>query len=123
MAAPYPSGFPIPPNSGPAPASLGDAASVTWLRQVVAIARTMLQGKLNAVLGITLVNGATSTVIQDPRITVTSALFLQPLTAHAWALNVGATPILPTLQNTGIVTFTHASTANTDQNFNLLIIG
>jgi hypothetical protein len=123
MSATFPAGYASAPLGGKVPASLADAADRSWVRRIVQAVNQLLQGKLNASLAVTLSNGATSTTVKDARLSATSTLLLQPLTAHAGALLYASPYVLITSQQVGQVVFAHASTANTDQNFNLLIIG
>ena len=123
MAAPYPAGYQAVPLGGTVPASLADAADAGWVARIARAVSGLLQGKLNASIAVTLANGATATTIKDPRISASSVLLLQPLTAHAAALAFAAPYVLTSAQQSGQVTFNHASTAFTDQTFNLLIIG
>lgn len=124
MTAPYPAGYQSVPDGGSPPASLGDAAERGWVQRIARAVTGLLQGKMNAVLpGVRLLDGATTTTIFDARISATSGLYLQPMTAHAGALLYGAPYVLVTTQKSGEVVFTHANTAFADQRFNLLIIG
>jgi hypothetical protein len=123
MTATPSSGYPTVPLGGSAPKTLADAADKGWVQRIARAVAGLLQGKLNASLAVTLANGATSTTIKDARISATSALLLQPLTAHACALLFAAPYVLISAQQSGQVVFAHANTAFTDQTFNLLIIG
>jgi hypothetical protein len=123
MAATPPTGYPTVPLGGRAPDSLHGAADKSWVARIARAVAALLQGKFNAALAITLASGAASTTIQDARISATSTLLLQPLTAHAAALAYASPYVLITAQQSGQVAFAHANTANTDQTFNLLIIG
>lgn len=116
-------GYPPAPTGGKAVTRLDDAASVAWVRRVVDIVNNLLMGKQNVVLPITLVAGVASTTIIDGRITASSSLLLQPLTAHAAAALYGAPYVLVSAQQSGSVTFAHVNDANADKNFNLLILG
>jgi hypothetical protein len=77
-------------------------------------------GKMNAVLDVTLAPGATSTVVQDPRIGVFSFIGFMALTANA---NSALPSLFCSPSVNGSVTLHHASSPNTDQQFRLLIIG
>jgi len=123
MTAPPPTGFATVPLGGQVPEKLGDAASKSWVRQIAAKVNSLLQGKANASLAITLAESAASTAVVDARIAATSMLLLQPLTAHAAALLYASPYVLITSQQSGQVVFAHSSVANSDLNFNLLIIG
>lgn len=111
------------PTSGRAPANVGNAADVQWVRRIADVVNLILKGKLNAVLQVTLRPGQSTTTISDARITASSALHLQPLTSHAAAALATSPYVLPTSQNVGSVTFTHANDANTDKTFNMTIVG
>jgi hypothetical protein len=123
MTATPPTGFSAVPLGGEAPLALKDAAGTKWVKRLAETINRLLQGKLNASLAVTLASGATSTTVKDARIGAFSTLVLVPLTAHAAALLYAAPYVLTGAQQSGQVTFSHANTANTDQTFNLLIIG
>jgi hypothetical protein len=111
------------PLGGTSPTSLVDAASKGWVKAIATIVNSLRQGKLNASLAVTLAQSATSTTITDARIGASSTLTLQPLTAHAATLYFTSPYVLVSSQQSGQVKLAHASVANTDLNFNLLIIG
>jgi|SRR5580658_4639903 hypothetical protein len=111
------------PAGGQAPTSLAQAASIGWVKKIVGVVNSILQGKINAVLAVTLNESATSTTITDPRISAKSYFALQELTADAAALKYASPWILVSSQQAGQVTFAHASVAHADLTFNLLIIG
>ena len=111
------------PLGGQAPSSLAQAASVGWVKRIVAVVNATLQGNLNASLAVTLAESATSTTIIDSRISAASTLLLQPLTAHAATVWFTSPYVLVSSQQNGQVTFAHESVADSDLNFNLLIIG
>jgi hypothetical protein len=123
VSAPYPLGYQAVPSGGKTPASLADAADKSWVERIARSVIGLLQGKLNASLAVTLASGSTSTTVRDARISATSCLLLQPLTTHAAALLYTSPYVLIGPQQIGQVVFAHASTTNTDQTFNLLIIG
>ncbi len=116
-------GFPTAPTGGQQPKSFLDAASTQWVRRLAEIINNMMRGKLNVVASVTLNANATTTVVNDARISGFSALLLQPMTAHAAAALYSSTSVLVTSQLSGSATLTHASDANTDKTFNLVIIG
>src|SRR5689334_6820527 len=93
-----------------------DSASVSWVKRIAEMVNNILQGKLNAVLQITLTANSATTVVIDARIGPYSGLYLQPLTAHAAAALYSATSVLAdlTTQKQGSVTFNHANDANVD---------
>jgi hypothetical protein len=123
VTAPFPTGYQAVPAGGAVPASLADAADRGWVARLARAMTGMLQGKLNATAVVTLAGGAGSTTIKDARISASSTLLLQPLTAHAAALAYTAPYVLAASQQSGQVVFNHANTAFGDQTFNLLIIG
>lgn len=83
-----------------------------------------MQGRLNAVATFTLAPGVTSTVLADPRLTVGSAVLLDPLTASAAAeLAAGTVYALEGNRNNRTWTWTHANSATADRTFRALIIG
>lgn len=118
-------GFPSAPPGGDTASNIRDAASARWVRQIVDVVNSVLRGKQNAVLTITLRNGFATTTVKDARIGPFSALILQPLTAHAAADLYSATSVLAdqTTQKDGEVVFNHPNNAFADKTFNLLIIG
>lgn len=118
-------GYSPAPSDGQDPKSLGDAASVSWVRRVVDVINSILTGKLNSTLVITLTSGAASTVIKDARIGPFSYIGLQPLTAHAAADLYSATSVLTdeTSRKNGQLTLNHPNNANADKTFRMLIIG
>jgi hypothetical protein len=123
VSAPYPLGYQAIPSGGKAPATLADAADKSWVERIARSVIGLLQGKLNASLAVTLASGTTSTAVHDARISATSTLLLQPTTAHAAALLYASPFVLIGTQQVGQAVFNHANTTNTDQTFNLLIIG
>ncbi len=123
MTAAPPSGYPTVPLGGKAPTALREAADNSWVQRIARAVAGLLQGKFNASLAVTLASGAATTTVLDPRLSATSVLYLQPLTAHAAALKYAAPWITVASQQSGQVVFAHANTANPDQTFNLLIIG
>ena len=108
---------------GKAAGKVGDAASVSWVKNLAEVVNGILKGRQNVVLTITLAAGAAATVVDDARIGPFSGLFLQPMTSHAAAALYSATSVLVTDQKSGQATFSHANNAQTDKTFNLLIIG
>jgi len=110
------------PGYDPAPQGPGEQnvpGVIAWTRKIVDVTNRSLNGKLNATLAVTMAPGTSTTVI-DPRISAFSALPLTPLTAHAAAL---VNSIYVSSQQAGQATFTYTSTANTDAQFRLTIIG
>lgn len=118
-------GFQTAPPSGERVRSVGDAASSSWVKRISEVLNGILSGKMNVVLEITLRANQTTTAVIDSRIGPFSALLLEPMTTHAAAALYSATSVLPDPASrlAGSVTFNHPSSANTDQTFNLVIIG
>lgn len=118
-------GFQTAPQGGDVAQSLKDAASRSWVRQIVDVVNNLLSGKMNVVTQITLRAGFATTTVIDSRIGPFSALLLQPLTAHAAGALYSATSVLAdlTTQKDGQVTFDHVNDANADKTFNLVILG
>jgi len=114
---PRPPGYSLAPQ-GPDGTDLNGV--VLWVRRIVDVVNRNTLGKVNATIPITLVSGASQTTVIDARISVHSALPLTPLTADAAAI---VASVYVSSQQSGMATFTHTNTANTDQNFRLLIIG
>lgn len=87
----------------------------------------LTQGKFNCTSSITLRVSQTTTSVIDSRIGISSAILLTPLTANAsTAYNSGIyiTNQIPSVGTTpGSLTLNHASSAHTDQNFTLTILG
>mgnify|MGYP001561535227 CR=1 FL=1 len=111
---------PAPLSEAP-PDSLRGAASERWVRRIVDIVNRSLSGKLNVTLSVTLTANATSTTIKDARIGAFSALLFTPLTANASA-EQGAGGLYVSAQQTGQATITHASNAQTDRQFRIVIL-
>lgn len=92
-------------------------------RQLARLGNNLLQGKLNAVIQVTLTPNSTSTVVNDRRIGANTGIFFSPLTVDAVTALSSGLYVNAALQKNGQATLTHASSANTDQTFNLLLIG
>jgi hypothetical protein len=118
-------GYSTAPQGGGNVGTIREAAASTWVRQIVDVVNTMLTGKTNNVLTITLRTGFATTTVKDARISAFSALLLQPLTPNAAGALYSATSVLAdqTTQTSGQVTFNHANAATVDRTFNLVIIG
>lgn len=78
------------------------------------------QGRQNVTGDITLEPNETTTELLDPRINVQSILFFMPTTANAAAIQAS---IYVTDKVTGKAIINHTSSANTDLDFEYLIIG
>lgn len=118
-------GFSTAPTGGGAVHKVLEAASKDWVRKIVDVVNRLVAGKMNVVLQITLAESETSTVITDARIGAFSGIVLQPLTSDAAAALYSATSVLvkPTTQVNGTLTLEHASIADTDLTFNMIILG
>lgn len=81
----------------------------------------VLAGDTNAVQSVTLAAGGTTTTIQDPRLSIASALLPCPMTAHAAAeIASGNLYFVPTK---GQCVIHHTNNAQTDRTFNMLMVG
>ena len=103
--------------------TLAQAAPASWVQQIASVVNKLLQGKMNAVIPVTLTANSTTTVVTDARISGSSSVYLQPLTADAAAAQGGSPWVLVTSQLAGTLTLTHANDANADKTFNMLVIG
>lgn len=83
---------------------------------------SILGGKMNAVTTLTLTANVATTTLTDNRITPKSFIGLQPLTANA-ATALATTYVLVANQVNSSAILTHANNAQTDRNFNVIIIG
>lgn len=109
---------PPPPDAGnDSPASLRQFA-----RQISQAVVLAMQGKINAVATLTLTANVGETVLSDPRLTLDSAVTLDPTSANA-AAALTTTYAASVNRNNGAWTFTHANTATTDRTFKVSIIG
>ena len=96
----------------------------TWINRIGDVARTLLQGRQNITLMVTLASsGATTTTITDPRISINSGILLVPQTANAAAIYTNAAGIYVSAQNSGTATLTHASNSTTDATFLVIFLG
>lgn len=98
-----------------------DAASERWVRRIVDVVNRSLSGKLNVTLVVTLNAGTTSTIIKDARIGAFSALLFTPLTANA-AIEQAAGGLYVSAQQSGQATIEHASNAQGDRRFRVVIL-
>ena len=112
-------------TSGGRVKDVSDAASSSWVKNIVEVVNGMIKGRQNVVLTITLRAGFATTPVIDARIGPFSALLLQPLTSNAAAALYSATSVLadPATQKQGSVVFDHANNAQVDRTFNLVILG
>lgn len=95
---------------------------VEMARQVTEWARSVLIGKVNVTLDVTLVANAASTTVTDARIGYYSAILFSPLSADA-AAEIGNGTLYVSSQQSGQAVLTHANNAQTDRNFRLAILG
>lgn len=110
--------LPPPPDSGS-----DDAGRVRmFARQISAVVREIMQGKMNVTATLTLTANTTTTILTDSRLRAAGNLLLLPLTANA-AAALGTTYVLTGGMNDGAWTFTHANAATTDRTFRVSIIG
>ena len=106
-------GYPVPPLA------LKDEKE--HRRQIAQAVGQTIAGKLNAVTSVTLTPGATSTTLIDERIGANTFIGFSPRTTDAvTALTSG---LYVSSKKNGQATLTHASSANSDQTFDVLLIG
>lgn len=91
-------------------------------RQLAQLGNNLLQGKMNAVIKVTLAANAASTVVTDSRIGANTGLCFSPLSANAAAALAGLW-VDASAQTNGTATLHHANTATNDRTFNVLLIG
>ena len=93
-----------------------------WTIKIARTVNLMLRGKINSLVGtkVTLRASQTTTTLTDERIGASSHLTFMPLTAHA---ATAAANLYVSALNQGSATLTHSSSANTDQDFRVSIIG
>jgi hypothetical protein len=89
-------------------------------RQIARLANNLLQGKVNAVIQVTLAANSATTTVTDRRIGANTGLFFSPLTADAAGALSG---LYVSSQANGTATLTHANNAQSDRTFNVLLIG
>jgi hypothetical protein len=119
-------GLDVPPkgNAAPNPAALASllGAVVAWLVKLRDVVNNIMRGKINATLDVTLTPSAATTTVSDARIGGGCGIYLMPLSANA-AAEIGAGTIWWGAPGNQTVTLNHASNAQTDRTFRLLIIG
>lgn len=106
-----------PPAMPLVPADVGNARATT-VRHAAAI-NQVLQGSINATLGITLVANATQSTFQDSRIGPFTYVGLSPVTANA----ADALRSIWITTTQGQATINHASSPNTDMTFIACLLG
>jgi hypothetical protein len=89
-------------------------------RKIARAVNNILSGRVNATVEVTLRASQTTTTLTDPRISATSFIDFMPLTANALTAKAN---LRVSAQQSGEATLTHASSANTDQQFRVLVIG
>jgi len=91
-------------------------------REVSNAINQVISGKINSVGTVTLNAGATSTTVNNPLVSKSSAIAFQAQTAHAAAI---ATPYVTQANITEGASFviTHVSNANVDLDFSYVILG
>jgi hypothetical protein len=89
-------------------------------RKLAQGANLALQGKMNAVVQVTLAANTTTTTLTDKRIGGATFIGFSPLTANAAGALAG---LYVSSQANGTATLTHANTATIDRTFNVLLIG
>ncbi len=93
-------------------------------REISQSVNSILTGKTNNILDLTLTASAASTTITDARIGVNTALFFSPTTANASAeIGAGTIYVLTTNRVNGSVAVTHANNSQTDRVFKVALIG
>lgn len=90
-------------------------------RKIARTANLALGGKLNAVTTVTLTPNATSTTLTDARIGANTYIDFSPRTTDA--VTALASGLFVSSKKAGQATLTHASSANSDQTFDVLLIG
>jgi hypothetical protein len=108
---------PLPPPIG----SGGEAGLWAYLKRAHDVIRGIQAGKLNATTTVTLAPSATTTTLTDARIGAASVIILVPLTANASTAEKAGIHI--SARSEGSATLTHPSSANTGQDFAVVIIG
>jgi hypothetical protein len=105
-------GYPLAPITMP--------NSAEHRRKIAETTNLAMQGKVNALLTVTLAANATTTTVTDSRIGANTYFGFQPMTADAAAMLAS---LYVSAQQKGSATLTHANTATTDRTFNVLLIG
>lgn len=91
----------------------------SWIRRIAMAVNGLLLGKSNNVSTLTLTASATTTTITNARITPDTMAVLEPTTASA----VTARATLRQSAAPGVITLTHANTADADKAFRVALIG
>jgi len=108
--------FPAPPLDSP--------DETFHRRQISQSVNSLLTGKTNNVLDVTLTASAASTTITDARIGVNTAFIFTPTTANASAeIGAGTIYVSTSSRVNGSVAVTHANNAQTDRTFKVVLAG
>jgi hypothetical protein len=100
-----------------------NANSKEHTRQIAGVLNRLMQGKLNATATVTLKASTTQTYWRDGRLSPTSSVRWDPLTANAAAeLTNGTFYVLEDDRKSGQWLLTHASAVSTDRKFRAVII-
>lgn len=83
--------------------------------------KNAMAGKINATTSVTLTANATSTTLIDNRIGANTHITFSPRTADAVTAQISGLYVAS--KKAGHATLAHASSANTDQTFDVLLIG
>ena len=89
-------------------------------RKIAEWAKQVNQGHIECVGNVTLAVSTISTTVSDARVSLTSWIGLEPITANA--LSARPTVWVSTFGN-GTFTITHASSASVDQTFRYAVLG
>ncbi len=108
---------PLPPPVG----SGGEAGLWAYLARVRDVLRGVQAGKLNCTTTVTLRASQTTTTLTDARIGPESWIGLVPLTANASTAEKAG--VYVSARAEGSATLTHASSADTGQDFSVAILG
>ena len=93
-----------------------------WCRKLGQSLNLMLKGRLNVVKAVTLTANAATTTVTDNRIGPDTVLECHPVTANAAAALGGLWQIYPNTTDRQ-ATLNHASNAQTDKSFAVILIG
>ena len=104
--------FPVVPLSMP--------DNSVHLRLVSSSLNNTIDGKLNSTGTISLSASATTTTLTDARIGGNSVILFSPTTANG---KTAFANLFVSAKVSGSATLTHASSSNTDQNFDYVVIG
>lgn len=105
--------YPVPPTDSP------DADE--HRRSIARAVQGLFEGRSNNIGELTLLNGTATTVLSNKRIGPLSFISLAPITANA--ANLLRTSDVYYSATNEAATFTHANTANADQDYIYLIVG